>query len=80
MAKAMNTNPATPETATPELWRLPRVIGKTGCARSTIYDGIRAGTFPKPIPLGGRTVAWASNEVEAWVAARIAARDAKAAA
>ncbi|EQD28548.1 Prophage CP4-57 regulatory [mine drainage metagenome] len=70
----------TPIPATPHLLRLPAVIEATGCARSTINDAIRAGTFPKPVPLGGRTVAWSSNEIDAWIAGRIAERDAKAAA
>jgi prophage regulatory protein len=64
---------------TQRLLRLPAVIAATGLQRSTIYDGIRAGTFPKPVPIGARTVAWASDEIDAWIAARIAARDAKAA-
>jgi prophage regulatory protein len=66
------------ETYTPELWRLPRVIGKTGRSRSSIYDAIKAGTFPRPVALGGSSVAWVSTEVQAWISARIAERDAKA--
>lgn len=64
--------------AAPHLLRLPQVIAQTGMQRSTIYDAIRQGRFPKPIPLGSRTVAWASDEIRAWIAARIAARDAGA--
>lgn len=67
-----------PNETTPRLLRLPAVIAQTGCQRSTIYDAIRAGTFPKPVPLGGRTVAWSSAEIQHWIADRIAARDAKA--
>ncbi|MCK9365900.1 MAG: AlpA family transcriptional regulator [Metallibacterium scheffleri] len=58
------------------LLRLPQVTAQTGCARSTIYDAIAAGRFPKPIPLGSRTVAWSSAEIEQWIAERIAVRDA----
>ena len=65
----MSTNTTT------SLWRLPKVSGETGCARSTIYDAIRAGTFPRPIPLGSRTVAWSSAEIESWIQDRIAGRD-----
>ncbi|EQD26471.1 Prophage CP4-57 regulatory [mine drainage metagenome] len=60
------------------LLRLADVSAKTGLARSTIHDAIRAGTFPRPVPLGSRTVAWSSAEIEQWISARIAARDAKA--
>lgn len=69
-----------PTSSTPQrLLRLPQVTAQTGCARSTIYDAIAAGRFPKQVQLGSRTVAWSSDEVAEWVAARIAARDAKAA-
>jgi prophage regulatory protein len=57
------------------LLRLPQVTAQTGCARSTIYDAIAAGRFPKQVQLGGRTVAWSSAEVDQWIAERIAARD-----
>lgn len=61
------------------LLRRPEVEHDTGLARSTLYDAIRAGTFPKPVPLttSARIVAWRSDEVEAWIQARIAARDAQ---
>lgn len=55
------------------LIRLPGVTGQTGLARSSIYDGIRAGTFPKPVPLCGRNVAWVESEIQQWIADRIAA-------
>ena len=65
------------DAASLELWRLPTVMQKTGRARTTIYDSIRAHTFPRPVSLGGRTVAWSSVEVQDWIDARIAERDAK---
>lgn len=73
-------NPPARLTAQLRLLRRPEVEAMTGLARSTMNDAIRAGKFPKPVPLGSRTVAWSSDEVAEWVAARIAARDAKAAA
>jgi prophage regulatory protein len=56
------------------LLRLPDVIRVTGLARSSIYDGIRASSFPKPVPLCGRNVAWVESEVADWVTSRITAR------
>ena len=56
------------------LIRLPEVIRQTGLARSSIYDGIRTGAFPKPVPLCGRNVAWVELEVGRWIAGRIEAR------
>lgn len=58
------------------LCRLPQVRIRTGLSRSEIYRRIAGGDFPKPIKLGPRASAWAEHEVTAWIAARIAARDA----
>lgn len=55
------------------LIRLPEVMHQTGLARSSIYDGIAASSFPKPVPLCGRNVGWVEAEVQRWVAERIAA-------
>jgi len=47
--------------------RLPEVRDRTGKSRSSIYQGIAAGTFPKPIKLGGpraRAVGWIDSEIE----------------
>lgn len=55
--------------------RLPSVKERTGLARSTLYLRIAAGSFPKPIGLGGRAVGWLESEVEEWIAARIAERN-----
>lgn len=40
---------------------------------------VRQGRFPKPIRMGDsfrHAVRWAEDEVEAWIAAKLAARDA----
>lgn len=58
------------------LKRLPEVKARCGLSRSEIYRRIAAGDFPKPIKLGERASAWAEHEVTAWIAARIARRDA----
>ncbi|HEB28946.1 MAG TPA: AlpA family transcriptional regulator [Porticoccus sp.] len=57
--------------------RLKDVIEKTGLARSTIYKYIDAGTFPKPIDLGARSVGWVDSEISDWILQRIGERDAK---
>ncbi|MEP1213428.1 MAG: AlpA family transcriptional regulator [Marinobacter sp.] len=56
--------------------RLRNVMEKTGLARSTIYKYIDAGTFPKPIDLGGRSVGWVDSEIDGWIADKIQERDA----
>ena len=55
--------------------RRPEVEARTGLACSTIYEGIKAGTFPAPIQLGPKSVGWVESEINAWLAARVAARD-----
>lgn len=62
------------------LLKLPAVCQKVGLSKARIYAGIAAGTFPKPVALGERAVAWPEHEVDDWIQARIAERDAGAAA
>lgn len=56
--------------------RLPEVITKTGRSRSTLYADIEAGRFPKPVKLGARAIGFVADEVDAWIAERIAQREA----
>jgi prophage regulatory protein len=51
--------------------RLPKVKAVTGLSKSSLYDLIRANSFPAPIRLGTRTVAWVASEVNQWAAERI---------
>lgn len=53
------------------LLRLPAVKARTGLSRSTIYLYVSEGTFPKPVRLGPRAVAWIESEIAAWIHARI---------
>lgn len=69
------TNNATPL----RLLRRHEVERQTGLARSSLYDLIRADRFPRPVALTTTARAWRSDEIEQWIAARIAARDAQAA-
>ncbi len=50
-----------------KLIRQPDVTARTGIPRSTLYLRIRQGTFPKPISLGERSVAWIETEINEWV-------------
>jgi len=54
------------------LIRLPEVQHRVGLGRSTIYRWMAEGKFPKPVQLGGYSVAWAEDEVEAWIESRLA--------
>lgn len=51
--------------------RRKQVEARTGLARSTIYHQIKAGTFPRPIPLGPRAVGWLESDVSNWIAERV---------
>ena len=53
--------------------RLPAVKSCTGLSRSTIYLRVSQGTFPRPVNLGGRTVGWIEEEIQSWLAEKIAA-------
>lgn len=58
---------------TPSLERIASVCARTGLSRSSLYRLIRAGEFPAPVPLAGRTRAWSSVSVDDWIVACIAA-------
>lgn len=51
--------------------RLAHVKQRTGLSRSSIYNGIRQGTFPHQIPLGPRAVGWVESSINDWIADRV---------
>ena len=55
------------------LERLKRVMVRVTLSRPSIYRKVRDGSFPRPINLGGRAIAWLSSDIDAWIDARIAA-------
>ena len=63
------------------LLRLPEVMHRVGFCRAEIYRRCATDppTFPRPVKMGHAS-AWAEHEISAWIADRIAERDAKAAA
>ena len=50
--------------------RRPAVEDATGLSRSTIYEMMDRGDFPRPIRVGRRAVAWPESVVLAWLAER----------
>lgn len=54
------------------LLRRREVEHRTGLPRSTLYDLVAAGDFPRPIRLTKTTVAWPESVVSAWIDDRIA--------
>lgn len=63
-----------PTAAPSRLIRRPEVCGLTGLPKSTLYDYLAAGTFPSPVRLSCRSVAWKLNDVLAWIDSRVSAR------
>ncbi len=47
-----------------QLLRLPQVMDRVGLRPTRIYDLMGDGSFPKPIRLGERAVAWLESEVD----------------
>lgn len=54
-----------------KILRLSKVQSVTGLSRSSIYEFVGNGAFPKPIKLGVRSVGWLEEEVNNWIESRI---------
>jgi len=55
------------------------VCRRTSLSRASLYRLMAQGAFPKPVPLHGVRKAWVEAEIDAWVVARITARNGEAA-
>ncbi len=60
------------------MYRLHDLPQFVGLRRTQIVELIKAGEFPKPVPLSdtGRAVGWLEHDLIAWQNARIARRSA----
>ncbi|ABM17751.1 helix-turn-helix transcriptional regulator [Marinobacter nauticus] len=70
----MTAQPQTADTTRQHLDRMLRrkeVEAITGRSRSAIYEGMAAGTFPKPVKIGARAVAWPESAIRNWIAERM---------
>ena len=56
--------------------RLSAAKDLTGLSRSSIYLMMRAGTFPRSISLGARSVGWLEADIQGWIDSRITASNA----
>jgi prophage regulatory protein len=68
----MNSNKAL------QVLRLRDVKSRTGKSTSGIYADMASGKFPRPIPLGERTVGWLESEVDGWIEACLRKRETRA--
>ncbi|MGN6277680.1 MAG: helix-turn-helix transcriptional regulator [Sphingomonas sp.] len=64
---SQRAHPAIP-VARERFLRLPEVKQRTGLSRSTIYDKMASGRFPKQKKLGARMSAWYETEIDSWIA------------
>jgi len=53
-----------------QLIRKPVVLQRCGISQSSLYRQIKEGTFPRPILISERCVAWVEHEVDAWMEAK----------
>ncbi|MEZ9449340.1 AlpA family phage regulatory protein [Vibrio crassostreae] len=51
--------------------KLQQVMDKTTLCRSSIYNLIKAGEFPKNVTVMGKRKAWLESEVEDWMVSKI---------
>jgi prophage regulatory protein len=63
------------DTSTDTFLRDRQVTEVTGVPRSTLYEMIDRGEFPRPIRLSPRIVAWSAREIADWQRKRVAERD-----
>ena len=58
--------------------KLKEVMELTALGRSSIYNFMNEGKFPKSIPLTARAVAWLESEIQGWMNERLILRDEQA--
>ena len=63
----VNVTPAKPG----KLQRLHSVEERTGFKKSSVYAGVKAGTFPAPVRLSARAVAWREEDIDRWINERV---------
>jgi len=62
------------------LIRLKEVIERTSLSKTSIYDLMKAGEFPKQVHLGSQSVAWVEDEIDQFINAVISKRESQEAA
>jgi len=53
--------------------RLPEVKAVTGLSKTSLYALIKEKSFPAPVRLGPRAVAWVKSEIRQWAVERVRA-------
>ncbi len=55
---------------TERILRRPEVEARTGLSRSTIYELMTKGEFPKQVRLAARAVGWTDSSINEWLESR----------
>lgn len=50
--------------------RRPEVEALIGLSRTTIYEMMKRGEFPRPVRITGKAVAWPESSITEWQASR----------
>lgn len=64
------------KTAAKRIIRKPELLAMIGLSDPTIWRMEKDGKFPKRLRLGGNSCGWLESEVNAWLDARLADREA----
>jgi prophage regulatory protein len=67
MEPDMQDNTIIEKTASGRLIRLPEVMSRVGLKRSSIYQRMSEGRFPKSRSLGPKCAVWVEAEVDEWI-------------
>ena len=54
--------------------RQPAVMERTGLKESTLYKEIQEGSFPRPVSISERCVAWREDQIDEWCEAKAEGR------
>jgi len=57
------TNPNTPV----KLLKMREVLALVGMSRASVYRKLDEGTFPRPVKLGQRAIAWREDTISDWI-------------
>jgi len=63
------------ENKTHRILRLKEVQLLTALSRSTIYEYMKLGKFPKAVKLGTHSVGWVESEIQEWITYLVEARN-----
>ena len=64
------------QTSPTRILRLPEVCRRVGYRRASIYKFVKANTFPQPVKIGPGAIGFLEAEIDAWIASKVATRDA----